>query len=189
MAFEGLRDRWEGMQERERRLVLILGVTLGVCLFLWVGFTIRDGLAAIEDKNEMTRDALIALQQHRASGGNARAGAIEIPSEELKLSRYLETIIKELSLKSPAYPQEKLTTKNGYTEASFSIKMDDISIYELKDLLEKIETRSKVVVVRDLKIKRKLKDKEKLDVTLSVSTFKKAGKKEKKKDDDEEDEG
>jgi hypothetical protein len=192
MAFEGLRDRWEGMQARERRLLLILGVTLTVSVFVWVGITIRDGLGSIEEKNETTRAALISLAQHRANGGGkAKTGTVEIPAEGVKLSRYLETIIKELSLKSPTYPQEKLTTKNGFTEASFTIHMDDLSIFELKDLLEKLETNNKVVVVRDLKIKRKLKDKEKLDVTMTVSTFKKAGKKDKAKDDgdDEEEEG
>lgn len=188
MAFEGLRDRWEGMQERERRLLVILGAVLGLSLLLWVGFTIQDGLGAIEEKNELTREALISLAQHRAAGGKS-AATVEIPTEGVKLSRYLETIIKDLSLKSPAYPQEKTSTKGGFTEASFSIRMDDLSIYELKDLLQKIETKSKVVVVRDLKIKRKLKDKEKLDVTMTVSTFRKASKKEKKSEDEDEDEG
>ena len=177
MAFEGLRDRWEGMQERERRLLVVLGVTLAVSLFAWVGYTIRDGLTAIEQKNDLARDALIALAQHRSSGGtNAKGGNVEIPADGVKLSRYLETIIKDLGLKSPTYPQEKVTTKNGFSEASFSIRMDQLTVHQLKDLLEKIETKNPVVIVKEVKIKRLRNDKEKLDVTLTVSTFKKASK-------------
>jgi hypothetical protein len=177
------------MQQRERRLVLALGVTVIVCLFLWVGFTIRDGLGSIEDKNQTTREALLSLAQHRATGANKTATTeVVIPDEAIKLSRYLETIIKELGLKSPTYPQEKETTKGGYTEISFTIRMDELTVFELKDLLEKIETRNRAVVVRDVKIKRKVRDQEKLDVTLTVATFKKASEKSKDKDKDEDDE-
>jgi hypothetical protein len=184
-TMEKLRDRWEAMQERERRLVLVLGVTIVVCAFLWVAFTIRGGLSSIEAKNEATREALLSLAEYRASGGaKGAADTVEIPAEAIKLSRYLETIIKESGLKSPTYPQEKETTKGDYTEVSFAIQMSEISVFELKDLLEKIESRNRAVVVRELKIKRKVSDQEKLDVTMTVSTFRKASKKEKGKDGD-----
>ena len=54
---------------------------------------------------------------------------VEIPKDGVKLSRYLETIIKELSLKSPTYPQEKITTKGGYTEATFTIVAAAIAVF------------------------------------------------------------
>ncbi len=182
-----LRERWEQMQERERRLVVILGATLAVCIFLWIGFSIRDGLGEIEAKNDETREALLSLTRFREAGGGspAASSAVQIPEEAVKLSRYLETIIKDLGLKSPTYPQEKETTKGDYTEASFTIQMGEMTVFELKDLLEKIETNNRAVVVRELKIKRKVRDQEKLDVTLSVSAFRKASSKEKKSSKDE----
>lgn len=184
-TMERLRDRWEAMQERERRLVAILGITVVVCLFLWVAFTIRGGLSSIEDKNEATREALLSLADYRAAGGaKGKTDAIEIPAEAIKLSRYLETIIKESGLKSPTYPQEKESTKGDYTEISFSIQMNELTVFELKDLLEKIESRNRAVVLRELKIKRKVREQEKLDVTMTVSTFEKASKKAKDKDKD-----
>src|SRR5262245_41090851 len=97
-----LRMRWEQMQERKRKLVVILGATTRVGVFLWIGFSIRDGLGEIEARNEETRKALLSLTQYRESGAASRAASTEvaIPDDAIKLSRYLETIIKDLGLKS-----------------------------------------------------------------------------------------
>jgi hypothetical protein len=189
-VIERFRERWEGMQERERRLFLILGATVVVCVLLWLGFTIRGGLSSIEEKNEATREALLSIAQFRASGASKKASdEVVIPDEAIKLSRYLETIIKELGLKSPTYPQEKETTKGDYTEVSFAVRMEELTVFELKYLLEKIETKNRAVIVKEIKIKRRVRDQEKLEVTLTVATFEKASKKAKEASKSEDDSG
>jgi hypothetical protein len=51
------------------------------------------------------------------------------------------------------------------------VTLKDLSIFQVADLLERIESKSKVVVIRELKIKRTFRDKERLDVDLAVATF------------------
>lgn len=173
---DSLRDRWERMAPRERTLVSALAVTLVVCLLAWVAFSIRDGLTTIEEKNEVSRDALRALAQYRAGAAVRRAEAPDekIGDKAIDLDTYIDEIVNELSLKSPTYPATKETTKNGFTEITIRIQMAGLSIYELKDLLERIENRKPNVVIKELHIKRVFHDKEKLNLEMTVATYKKA---------------
>lgn len=176
MAFEGMRDRWERMAPRERKLVGLLGVTFVVCIVGWIGFTVSDGLGAIEKRNRQARSALSAIETHRASGGGKGAAeVVAIPPDPVDLSTYVEGIVREIGAASPAYPAAKQLEKGKYTESSMRIALKDLGVVQLKDLLEKLESKSKVVVVRELKIKRSFRDKEKLDVDLSISTFHEPG--------------
>lgn len=171
-----LRDRWERMAPRERMLVAALGVTFVVCIVGWLAFAARDGMAAIETKNTESRKALRALAKHRAGAAEQAASGpkVEIPATAPALDSYLEGIVNEIGLKSPTYPAPKETERGEYVELSFKVEFEGVSVYELADLLERIETKSPVVVVQELTIDRNFRDKEKLDVELVVSTFRTA---------------
>src|SRR3989304_1714148 len=64
-AFDDLRDRWERTSVRERRLVVLLGLTGVLCAFGYVGFLISDGLSSIAEKNSKVRAALRTLDENR----------------------------------------------------------------------------------------------------------------------------
>jgi hypothetical protein len=173
MALDGLRDRWERMARRERMLIVLLGVTFVVCLIGWVGFTVSDGLDAIAKDNDRSRDALGALEQFRAgkAGKAGDAAEVKIPSTPLSLRTYVDGIVHEVGIESPAYPAPKETAHGKFTESSFHLTLKEMTIYQLKDLFEKLERNSAVVVLKEIKVKRNFRDKEKLDVELTIATF------------------
>lgn len=182
-----LRDRWEQMAPRERRLVVILVSTIAVGIAFYVALGIRDGLGSLEAKNEARRDALRALQLYRSGAAAQRSKQVKIPDSPIKLDRYVEGVIQKAGIDSPRYPQPKETKKGGFVERSFEITLNKLTIVQLKDFLEKLETGSQVVVVKELHIKRNFRDKEALDVNLVVATYYKGGKgKDKDKDKGEE---
>jgi Tfp pilus assembly protein PilO len=174
-SLDQLRDRWEHLGPRERRMVAILGGTLVVCLLAWTWLTIRGGLADIERANELRREALAALQKHRIAEAE-RAGEVkvEIPAEAVRLEKYLEDVAKEVGLNIPEFKRRNPLEKGKFTELSTQIEMNGVTIQELKDFLEKVETRSQVVVVSELEIKRSFREQDKLDVDMIVSTYQKA---------------
>jgi hypothetical protein len=174
---ESLRDRWERMAPRERTLLVALGATLIVCLLAWAGVTIQRGLARIEDKNELSRDALRALAQYRAGIAERRSESpeVEIGDSAIDLANYMDEIVNQLQLKSPSYPRPVETARGAYKEVSIRISMLGLTIHELKDLLERVETRRPDVVVRDLQIRRDRREEEKLNLEMTVATYKKAG--------------
>jgi hypothetical protein len=172
-AIDGVRDRWERMAPRERMLVAALGVTFGICMIAWVGVRVSTGLGAIEKRNERARVALEALaRQAETKGTAARVEApVQIPDQPLVLSSYVEDIVREVKAQSPAYPAPKPVVRGKYTESQMRLTFKDLTIYQAKDLLEKLETTSKLVVVRELKIKRTFRDNQKVDLDLLIGTF------------------
>lgn len=178
-AVERAKDWWEGKAPRERKLIAALAATFTVCILGWTAMTIRGGLRAIEEKNQDARNALVAIERHRQTKATQETHkpAVKIPETQLALDTYLDPIIKEVGLESPTYPAPKETLKGGNTEVSIKVSLKELTIYQLKDLLEKVETQNQVVAVTELHVKKSFRDQEKLDVDFTVVTFykKKAG--------------
>tara|TARA_R110002096_G_scaffold44526_13_gene120447 strand:- start:15164 stop:15706 length:543 start_codon:yes stop_codon:yes gene_type:complete len=162
------------MNPREQRLVLALGITLAFCLVYALVAKIQGGMEDLETSNAQSRKALHSLAIYR--NAKAKAGGtsadVSIPEKALELDSYLENIISELELTSPTYPALKVTRIGIYEELSFEIELKGLSIESMTQLLEKVESGSKLVVVKELSVDRNFRDKEKLDLQFTVATFK-----------------
>lgn len=172
-AIDRAKEWWESKAPRERKLVLALAATLVICTVAWIAMSIRGGLAAIEKKNDQTREALGAIDMQRILKQSQGAGqpVVTIPDSPLALDTYLDGIITEVGLKSPTYPAPKETQKGNYVELTIHVALQDLTIYQLKDLLEKTETRNPVVVVSELHVKRNFGNKENVDVDFTAATY------------------
>lgn len=172
---DGMRDRWERMNPREQRLLMLLGIALVVCLVAAVVFYIQNGMAATKRQNDESREALRALEVYRnakAEAERATSGAaVAFPKKALELDSYLDDIITELQLESPTYPKVKKKTKDSFTEASIEVKLRGLTIQQLADFFERVESRSPFVAVTALNIDTNFKDKEKLDLDFTITTF------------------
>jgi general secretion pathway protein M len=176
-ATDKLRERWERITPRERRLVTLLGVTAVVLILGWVWFTIAGGLDSIEAKNEKKREALRKLDTYRrdkAAGGGIDDSApkVDIPGQPIELESYLERIAREVGVEIPGYNSLPEGTKGNYQQVSTKVTVKGLDILMLKDLLYQIETGGGgVVIVDELHVKREFRDETKLEATLVVSTF------------------
>jgi hypothetical protein len=143
---------------------------------------IKSGMAEIEEKNADSRQALLALANYRNAKAKVSTGntSVKIPETAVALDTYLEGIISELALTSPTYPALKEESAGDYVELSFEITLKGLDLTQTTQLLEKIESGSKLVVVKELNIDRNFRDKEKLNLDVTVATYQKA-KKEKDK--------
>ena len=189
-TMERLSDRWEQMAPRERRLVAILVSVLAVGIAFYVAIGIRNGLSDLEQRNEARREALRALQLYDAGAAAKRGNDVKIPGEPIKLDRYVDGIIQAAGIDSPRYPQPKDAKKNEFVERSFKLSLPKLTIAQLRSFLEKLETGSKVVVVKELHIKRRsFSDEETLDVDVVVATYYKPAKSSKDEESDDADEG
>jgi len=172
-ALDRAKEWWESKAPRERKLVLALGATLVICTVGWVAMTIRGGLGNIEKKNDASREALAALDMQRILK-QSQAGdqtVVKIPDSPVALDTYLDGIITEVGLKSPTYPAPKETQKGSVVELTIHVALQDLTIYQLKDLLEKIETQNPIVVVTELHVKKNFSNKENVDVDFTAATY------------------
>jgi type II secretory pathway component PulM len=167
------KEWWEGKAPRERKLVLALGATLIVCTVGWVAMSIRGGLSNIEKKNDRSREALAAIEMQRILKQSQGSGqpVVNIPDSPVALDTYLDGIITEVGLKSPTYPAPKETQKGNHVELTIHVALQDLTIFQLKDLLEKVETSNPVVVVTELHVKKNFGNKENVDVDFTAATY------------------
>jgi type II secretory pathway component PulM len=176
-AFDKLRDKWQSISPREQRMVLLLGVSTVLILIIYVSLQIRDGLISLEAKNAKSRRALKALTDYKAQ---AHAVTADDPSkligpEPIKLETYLYRAAEKAHVTVPGVnARGAQTSKGNFTPHAATVEIRELSITQIKDFLEAIETESKIVVVSSLQIRRNFRDKEKLDLNIEVTTWSKA---------------
>lgn len=178
-SFDSLRMRWEGISEREQRLIVVLGITFVVVIVVWVGMQIDKRLTTLEKKNVKMRKALKALHMYRAEGAEVQTGPkVKIPIEKdaKKLQTYLEGIATNVGVKIPGYNPRPPQKDDKYTENSMRIEIRKMTVGELADFLQQVEA-SPVVVIKSLNIRQHFRDREKLDVRMDVATYFKNAKK------------
>ena len=161
-----LREKWERITPRERMMVSVLGATFVGVVLAWLGFMISDGLDAIEKRNGASRVALKSLDA---------AGPTQVfPNQPEKLETYLDKIAKEVGIELPGTSPRTPVERGEFKESSTRLEINGITIYELKDFLELIESRNRLVVITSLHVKQHFKDKEQLNVDMIVTTYSKA---------------
>lgn len=178
--FAGLREYFERMAPRERRLVGILGVVLLVAVFAVIGLQIKRGLMNLEESNANTRDALDRLAERAAMQGVQRSPA-ELAAESIgetspPLGSYLEEIAKPLEITIREASERPVQNKNGFVEKSVDVKIYGVTLSQLARFLKQVETRQPGVVTQRIYIKPYIAQREKLDVELTISAFERAKK-------------
>lgn len=174
MALEGLRDRWEHMTPRERTLMAFLGVALVVTVFAFIGQTIWGGLDDIAAKNDERREALRSLEVYRIqkAQGTIDAPKVTIPKEPVDLPAYLEEIGKEVGVEIPTYSPQPQVTRGSFDEIAVNIDIREITVQELADFIERVETRNRAVVVTQLHVERSFREEGKLrKASMTVATY------------------
>ncbi|RMH39073.1 MAG: hypothetical protein D6689_17705 [Deltaproteobacteria bacterium] len=162
------------MSPRERRLMVLLAVAFVVSVFGLVGRMIWDGLDAIEARNELRRDALRALDTYRrvAAEGGIDEPEVKIPKEPVDLPAYLEDIAKEVGIEIPNYAPQPQVARGAYDEIAVAIDLRNLTVQQLADFLEKVESRNRAVVVTQLQIERSFREEGKLrKASMTVATY------------------
>jgi len=172
-----LTDKWESITPRERRLVALLGIAVPVVLTIFLGLRIRDGLDTREHRISRMRKALDVLIDLRARGDQKPVGddvLAEITTTPIVLETYVSKAAEKLQIPKPPVTPGSSGTKDGFVTHTVRFEVRGLTVTQMKDLLEALETGSKRVVVTGLTInsrKARDEDKDKVDVKLEVSTY------------------
>ncbi len=170
------RDFWDRISPRERRLVLIAAIAAPITIAIWLGLNIKDGLDAMEYRNSRTRKALDVLSDLRARGEtHPQADDVlsGMPSDPISLPTYLDKAAQKAKFTLKSAQPHTPVERNGFVTNSVSVSLDDLSIDQVKDFLQAVETDSKYVAITHLSLSRDFRNKDKLDAQLEVSTYSK----------------
>lgn len=169
------RDFWDRISPRERNLVVLLAVAAPICLALWLGFAIRDGLVAMEKRNDDTRKALDIVETLHAKGPAVPVddNVASLPYEPISLNTYLTNAATKSGFQLKGTTPHNRVTKNHFITDSSSLQVSDLTLDQLKKFLQEIETSNKHTVVTQLDIRKNFKNSKDghLDATLEVATY------------------
>lgn len=171
---ERARDFWDRISPRERGLVMIAAVVAPLTLVIWLGLAIGDGLSSMQVRNDKMRRALAVLADLKARGPRQPVDDLVsgMPVEPLSLETYLSNAATTAGFVLKATTPRNPVTRNGFITASVSLNANDLTIEQLKKFLQEIETKSKYVAITRMDMSRKeYKGKDKLDVSMEVSTY------------------
>ena len=173
---ERVRDFWDRISPRERRLVVIAGIAAPLTIALYLGLAIHDGLSDMETRNERARKALRIVDDLKSRGPITPADDVvaTMGTEPVSLDTYLTNAAQKAGFVLKGTTPRTAVTKNGFVTNSVSCQLSDLTIDQLKKFLQEVESSSKVVSVTRLEIQRRdYKGKDKLDANLEVSTYSK----------------
>ncbi len=168
------RDFWDRISPRERKLVVLLAIAVPITLAIWLGLSIRDGLAEREDRIDKMRRALAIVADLKRRGPATAPEddpLKDIGPEPLSLDTYLDNAAKKAGFTIKVISPHTPVTRNGFVTTSVSLNVDDLEIDKLTTFLREVETASKAVAITSLETMRDRRDRTKIDAKLVVSTY------------------
>jgi hypothetical protein len=167
---------WNRMAPRERRLAGILGGVVVVAIVAAVAVLTVQSLAEIRDNNEAARDALAAIAKHRDEFQDAKnkmaAQEARIGHEPPQLAADLEAAAKEVNIAIPeTQSRPAVPVGKRYLEHSVDVTLRQVDLLSLSKFLNRVESGRRLIVVSRMSLKRAFAEGEKLNVSMTATTW------------------
>jgi Tfp pilus assembly protein PilO len=169
---------WNRMAPRERRLVTVLAGAVVAVLVVVVALLTAQTLAEIRETNELTRQALADIAKHRdefqEAKGRMLAQEVRIGNDQPQLAADLETAAHETGIQIPeTASRPPVPAGRRYLEHSVDVTLRQVDLLSLSKFLSKLETGRRLIVITRMSIKRSFAEGEKLNVSLTATTYEK----------------
>ena len=167
---------WNRMAPRERRLAGILGGAVVVAIVAVVAVLTVQSLADIRDDNDASREALAAIAKHRDEFQDAKnkmaAQEARIGLEPPQLAADLEAAAKEVNIAIPeTQSRPAVPVGKRYLEHSVDVTLRQVDLLSLSKFLNRVESGRRLIVVSRMSLKRAFAEGEKLNVSLTATTW------------------
>lgn len=175
-----LRERYDKLEPRERRLLGILLAILGGMVFLVLPLFMLGMLSSKRAENEEVRDVIRTIHAARQQVAERRAKHDALVARYAKhapaLSGFIEEAAKVNGLTSPE-SQDRPEVPHGkrFSERVTVVKLHKVGMGPLAKTLEKIEQSGFPVVITRLNIKPRANEPDSYEVELGVSAFDRKG--------------
>ncbi len=180
-----LRERFEQLEERERKLLGILVGVFGVMVVLGIPMGLGLMLSSQRDDNRAIRDAVLAVEDDRALI-EKRASERELVEARYKnrapqLAGFLAQAADRVGIEIPE-TQDRSPVPHGkkFKERSSKINLRKVGLLPLAQFMERIEQSGHPVSISRLSIRKRGTKPDEYDVEMIVSAFDEEQKKEKK---------
>ena len=171
-----LRERYEKLEPRERRLLTILLGLFGGILFLLLPVGIYSLVASRRSDNDDVRELINSIHAARAQVAERKSRHDSLIARYAKpapaLAGFLEDKAKDAGLPSPeAQDRPEVPHGKRYNERVTVVKLHKVSMLPLAKMLEKVEQSGHPVSITRLSIKPRANEPDSYEVELGVSAF------------------
>ena len=171
-----LRERFEKLEPRERRLLTIFGGILGVGIFLAAPIGVITMMSSKRGENDDIRTLVESIYDARSTINERKAKRDALLARYAKPTPPLAGFIEEASKANnigAAESQDRPETPHGkrYTERMTVVKMHKVGMLNLAKMLEKIEQSGHPIAITKLNIKPRVGEPDSYEVELGVSSF------------------
>jgi len=171
-----LRERFDKLEPRERRLLAILGGILGAFLVLLGPLALWSHVRGTRAETQDVRDLIDQIYEARAAITERKAKRDAIVARYARPAPPLASFIEEAAKENGATAadtQDLPEVPHGkrYSERTTKVKIHKIHMLALAKTLEKIEQSGYPVAVTRLNIKPRSGDPDSYEVELAVSAF------------------
>lgn len=174
---ERLRQVWEDLNERERKLMLLLGITLAVLILFLPAFLAYRSVSEIADENEAIRDAL--RQMETRSGELSQRRAQRLAAERRyrtkppSLGSFLEERTRQAGVQLGSVTDEADERVGGFLKRTTRARLDNINLRALVQLMTLIENSGFAIAIDFVRIEH-FRSGDSYDVELGLSSFEKS---------------
>lgn len=175
--FQRLRDFWEGLTSRERKLLSIFGSVLLIVGVLLVANSFRVNLSQYSKGVERGHEALDMLTQRRDTYLTARARADsfneKLQNNTIQLAAFSEQMARNAGIGAPRNFRDQETpipNSAGVIKQSSTVTFPEVSIGELNALLGAIESSDQLVYVEGIELQPQRRG-SKYEVELTIATY------------------
>ncbi len=177
-----LQEWYEGLADRERKLVLVFFVVLVAFAVLLVPYGTSAMLASRSEHNENLRKAISLVQNSRG-----RIKEIQQRKEAIKnrydnpapaLAGFIENGARKSGLEIPE-SQDRADIPHGkkFVERSTVVRLRKVPLLPLVNMLEGLENAGHPITISRLNIRKRGREADSYDVELGVSAFDTVGSK------------
>jgi general secretion pathway protein M len=171
-----LRERFDKLEPRERRLLSILGGIFGVMVFLLGPIGLISVTSSKSSENDELRNLVDSIYGARGTIGERKAKHDALLARYARPAPQLAGFIEEAARANnigAAESQDRPEAPHGkrYTERMTVVKMHKVGMLNLVKTLERIEQSGYPVAISKLNIKPRAGEPDSYEVELGVSAF------------------
>ncbi len=176
--FEGIRQRWENLNDRERRMLTVLGLIVALLALLMPPIVLTMDNQELEAQNADLRDTLEHLaEQHDklAQLANARhADEQRFHNKTPSLGSFMEAEAKKQGLTLQEVTDQPGKTSGRYTRRGVTVSLPTVGLSPVINLLASITESPYPVAIDSIQIDH-FQPGDQYNVKLGVLTYDKSG--------------
>lgn len=184
-----LKERFEQLEERERKLLLILLGIFSAMVLLLVPIAVAMSVGSQRAENDRIREIIQSIVDERVTLSRRQAEVKRVEKRYAKqapaLASYLAQVADKVDVDIPE-TQDRSTVPAGrnFEERSTKIRLRGVGMLALSNFMEKIAQSGYSVSISKLIIRRRGAKPDDYDVEMEVSAFDREQEKKKSKKDD-----